>query len=179
MWSRYVPVPVDSPNRDCSFLMEPNLIGWHAVGLDPGQNEQPRFSESITTSPTGYPVGSMKDAPRTVASTTVALEAQTKSQSTPSLKLCFALTYIYILIYAFTLTRTCAYTLHYLGSKSPGSIIRVIQVKSSLVNITKEYLKTNVSLLRFYFVRSRHVRDQLFLVPVRVPVTLFIWSRSW
>jgi hypothetical protein len=61
MWSSYAPVPVelvpiDSPNRDCSFSMEPNLIGWHPVGLEPGQNEQPRFSESIRTSPTGHPV---------------------------------------------------------------------------------------------------------------------------
>jgi hypothetical protein len=64
----------------------------------------------------------MKDAPRTFA-----LEAQTKSQSTPNLNLCFALThtYIHILIYALSLTRTCAYTLNYLGSKCPGSIIRV------------------------------------------------------
>jgi hypothetical protein len=49
----------------------------------------------------------MKDAPRIVAPATFALEAQTKSQSTPNLDLCFAL----------TLTRTCAYTLNYLGNK--------------------------------------------------------------
>jgi hypothetical protein len=58
---------------------------------------------------------------------TFALEAQTKSQSTPNLNLCFALThtYIHILIYALALTRTCAYTLNYSGSKCPGSMIRV------------------------------------------------------
>ncbi len=33
--------------------MEPNLIGWHPVGLGPGYKEQTRFSELIGTSPTG------------------------------------------------------------------------------------------------------------------------------
>ncbi len=58
-------------------------------------------------------------SPDSCSPATFALEAQTKSQSTPNLNLCFALThtYIHILIYALIFTRTCAYTLNYLRSK--------------------------------------------------------------
>ncbi len=41
-------VPIDSPNRDCSFSLGSNRIEWQ-----PCQNEQPRFGDSIGTSSTG------------------------------------------------------------------------------------------------------------------------------
>jgi hypothetical protein len=45
-------VPIDSLNRDCSFCPALSPTGCHSIRLDPNENEQSLFGESIGTSST-------------------------------------------------------------------------------------------------------------------------------
>jgi hypothetical protein len=82
--------------------------------------------------------------------TTFALEAQAKSQSTPNLNLCLALTdtYIHILIYPLILTRTCAYTLNYLGSNCRW---RASVRGASFVLLSMIHTSTHFALFHMFF----------------------------